>query len=159
MPLSVFAEVVSHGGYLPQLAALDKKRKFFTKKNGVFAGVTWFIFLTMFLTAFFGILGAPDELVGICAITGVFGAMMIIVGSLFLLPSSEPAFPGFQPPNMAPWLQGAQQSALPPQQSYPVSDYVVPQTGSWRDTNDLQPTSVTESTTKLLDTDDRQDYR
>jgi len=42
-------------------------------------------------------------------------------------------------------------SALPPQQSVPASVYSAPQAGGWRDTNDLQPTSVTEGTTKLLD--------
>lgn len=49
----------------------------------------WFIFLTMFCTAFFGILGAPEELVGIFAITGVFGSLMIIIASLIFFPSSK----------------------------------------------------------------------
>lgn len=41
--------------------------------------------------------------------------------------------------------------ALPPQQSIPVTDYVAPKTGSWRETNDLiERGSVTDSTTKLL---------
>ncbi len=40
--------------------------------------------------------------------------------------------------------------ALPPEQSIPASAYVPPISGNWRDTNDLTPTSVTESTTKLL---------
>jgi hypothetical protein len=40
--------------------------------------------------------------------------------------------------------------SLPPEQSIPVSSYVPPTAGNWRDTNDLTPTSVTESTTKLL---------
>lgn len=39
---------------------------------------------------------------------------------------------------------------LPPQQSIPVNNYVPPTQGSWRETNDLTPTSVTDSTTKLL---------
>jgi hypothetical protein len=40
------------------------------------------------------------------------------------------------------------QNALPPQQSVPASSYIPP--GNWRDTNDLQPSSVTDPTTKLL---------
>lgn len=40
---------------------------------------------------------------------------------------------------------------LPPQQTEPVSTYVPPQQGNWRDTKDLVKTSVTENTTKLLD--------
>lgn len=46
------------------------------------------------------------------------------------------------------------QSSLPPSQSIPVSDYVTPSMGSWRDTNDLvEPHSVIETTTKLLNED------
>jgi hypothetical protein len=158
MPLGVVAEVVAHGGYLPQLAELNKKRTLFTKKNGVFAGVLWFIVLTMFLTAFFGILNAPEEFIGILAITGVFGAMIIVIASLVFLPSSRVKFPDFQGDRLPGGLGGAHLSASPPQQSYPASHFAAPQTGSWRDTNDLQPTSVTESTTKLLD-HDQQDIR
>ena len=44
------------------------------------------------------------------------------------------------------------QNALPPQ-SIPTSSYMPPTQGSWRDTNDLQPSSVTDPTTKLLEKD------
>jgi hypothetical protein len=40
--------------------------------------------------------------------------------------------------------------SLPPEQSIPASAYVPPANGNWRDTNDLMPTSVTETTTRLL---------
>ncbi|MEQ1603709.1 MAG: zinc ribbon domain-containing protein [Pyrinomonadaceae bacterium] len=43
---------------------------------------------------------------------------------------------------------------LPPQQSYPASSYEAPATGSWRDTNDLEPRSVTEGTTRLLENEE-----
>ena len=157
LPLSLIAEVVTQGGYLPQLEQLNKKAPFFSKKKGVLFGIFWFIFLTMFSTAFLGILNAPDELLGIIAITGVFGAMMIIIGSLVLLPSSKvPLFPGavLSPP---PGQLGGttQQGALPPQQSVPASSFATPRAGSWRDTNDLQPTSVTENTTRLLNDNER----
>lgn len=153
MPLSTVAEVVAHGGILPQLANLNQKKPLFSKKNGVLFGTFWFIFLTMFATAFFGILGAPEELIAIFAISGVFGAMMIIIGSLVLLPSSK------LPIKMSRLEQSSlgnlgTRAALPPQQSIPASAYGAPQPGNWRDTNDLQPTSVTESTTRLLDKDE-----
>jgi hypothetical protein len=41
-------------------------------------------------------------------------------------------------------------NALPPPQSIPTSSYVPPIQGSWRETNDLEPSSVTDPTTKLL---------
>ena len=156
MPLGIVAEVLANGGILPQLAQLEQlshKKPFFTKKNGVLFGTFWFIFLTMFATAFFGILNAPEELIAIIAVTGVFGAMMIIIGSLALLPSSKlPALSTAnfsRPPDQLQY--GAGQSSLPPAQSIPVGMYTAPATGAWRDTNDLEPASVTENTTKLLD--------
>jgi hypothetical protein len=106
----------------------------------------------MFLTAMLGILDAPEELIGIVAITGVFGAMMIIVGSLVALPSSKPPtlIANAVPMKSDQLNPAASQAALPPQQSQPVG-YYTPATGNWRDTNDLQPTSVTENTTRLLE--------
>ena len=44
-------------------------------------------------------------------------------------------------------------AALPPQHSYPATDYTSPGTGRWRDTKGLEPLSVTDSTTKLLEKD------
>ena len=58
--------------------------------------------------------------------------------------------------NSAQGMLGASRmhpNALPPQQGVPLSSYGPPQAGKWRDTNELQPTSVTESTTKLLEKD------
>ena len=51
-------------------------------------GVAWFIFFTMFMTSVWGILDV-DELAGLCAVTGVFGALLILIGSLVFLPSSK----------------------------------------------------------------------
>ena len=47
----------------------------------------------------------------------------------------------------------ADQGALPPQQTRPAAEYTAPGTGRWRDTNELEPMSVTDSTTKLLDSE------
>ncbi|MFM9905366.1 MAG: hypothetical protein ACKVQJ_12450 [Pyrinomonadaceae bacterium] len=44
--------------------------------------------------------------------------------------------------------------ALPPQISTPIDNFIAPATGNWRNTNDLQPTSVVEGTTKLLEKDE-----
>ena len=154
MPLGIVSEVIANGGSLPQLTQLEQmnyKKPFFSKKNGVLFGAFWFIFLTMFATSLLGILNAPDELIAIIAVTGVFGAMMIIIGSLAILPSSKlpVLLTGnlLRPPDQ---LQNGQ-GALPHAQSVPASAYIQPLAGSWRDTNDLQQTSVTENTTRLLD--------
>jgi len=154
--MGLVAELVANGGFLPQLAqleAMNYKKPLFSKKNGVLFGVFWFIFLTMFATAFLGILDAPEELIAIIAVTGVFGAMMIIIGSLVALPSSKlPArLTGSLSHPPGPLQYGAGQDALPPAQSISVGIYSAPKTGGWRDTNDLEPASVTENTTRLLD--------
>ena len=156
MPLSVVAEVVSYGGYLPQLAELNRDKSVFTKKNGAIFSLFWFIFFTCFMTAFFGILGAADEFVGILAITGFFGGLMILMSSLIFFKSAKLFVPNvLHPPPSSTFHGQNQQVALPPQQSIPVNAYNVPQAGNWRDTNDLQPTSATESTTRLLNDEER----
>ncbi len=159
--LAIVAELLHHGGTLPQLAAIQKKKTFFNKKNGVLFSVAWFIFFTMFLTSFWGILNV-DELAGISAVTGVFGALLILIGSLVILPSSKVV--GTIPLQDIP-LPGAQhvglygnpqQHALPPQQQQPADVYAAPQ-GGWRapDTGELiERGSVIENTTKLLKRDE-----
>lgn len=160
-PLGLISEILAHGGFLPQLADLHKKKSIFNKKNGVIFGVMWFIAFTMLFTSILGILNAPDTLIGTTAVMGVFGAMMIIIGSLALLPSSKqyPLIPAHLMMPIQPnahGLHGAQQhQALPGQQSIPATAYAPPKAGSWRDTNDLEPSSVTESTTKLLEKEER----
>lgn len=154
MPLSVVAEVVANGGFLPQLAALEANKTFWTKKNGVTITVFFVITFLMLLPALFGIAGI-DRAAGVSAVFGVFGGLMLLLGSLILLPSSKPKIPFPIQPQAAPQgLYGAPQSqpALPPQRSRPVENYAGP--ASWRDTNDPQP-SVTESTTRLLNKEDR----
>ena len=59
-----------------------------------------------------------------------------------------------QAPYRTPELHvGSMHGELPPQQTYPAADYTSPGTGRWRDTNDLEPLSVTDGTTKLLEKD------
>jgi hypothetical protein len=159
-PLGLVTEILAHGGFLPQLAELHRKKSIFTKKNGVVATVFWFILFTMLFPAIIGIAGGPDEAAGISAVIGAFGGLMMLIASLVFLPSSRPTFvprpplmPGVQP---AAGLYGAPQNALPPQQTMPATTYAPPQAGRWRDTKDLEPASITESTTKLLSKEENQ---
>lgn len=157
--LGLVAELLAHGGFLPQLAQLYKKKTILTKKNGVVFSLFWFIFFTCFLTAFFGILGAPDELLGILAVTGFFGGLMFLIASLIFFRSSKEFVPTSLTGQPMPDIRGLygqpSHTALPPQQPVPASIYSAPTAERWRDTNDLQPTSVTESTTRLLDTEEK----
>lgn len=154
MPLSVFAEVVSYGGYLPQLAELNKKTTFFTRRNGVAFSIIWCLFFLLIMAPIFGIINV-DELAGASAVIGIFGGLIMLISSLIFLkkPFVSYALPAQQSPSQ---MYGQpQQHALPAQQSIPAQQYATPQAGNWRDTNDLQPTSVTESTTRLLNDEER----
>ena len=158
MPLGVVSEVLVHGGYLPQLAEINKPAEtIYTRKNGVVFSLFWFIFFVPLLTWMFAGVFGIDILGEITALIGVFGALMIFIFSLVYLKKPtkimHPAFYAQSQPN-PPGLYPQTNTGLPPQQSVPASVYATPQHGSWRDTNDLQPTSVTEGTTKLLEKDE-----
>jgi hypothetical protein len=162
--MGLVSEVLAHGGFLPQLAELNSQKKsIYTKKNGVVFSVFWFIFFVPLLTSIFGGVFDIEVLGEICALIGVFGSLMLLIASLVFLPSSKPKFKPLPPQMMnapvpAAGLYGAQQhqqSVLPPQQTMPASAYTAPRPGKWRETNELQPTSVIEETTRLLNRDDK----
>jgi len=155
-PLELVAELLDNGGFSRRVAELDKKKTFFTRKNGVVFSIFWMILLMILIPAIIGIGNGPGEAQGISAVIGLFGGLMIMIGSITLLPSSEqhPLLNAQQmrsPPATTRGLHGAQPQALPPQESIPVSVHVPPRAGIWRDTNDLEPSSLTESTTRPLE--------
>ena len=158
--LELVAEVLANGGVLPQLAELGKKKKLFSRKNGLKLALIWTVFMWFLLTPIFGILGA-EEATAIPAILGFFGGIfLLLVSFLFLNDNPKPAgavaqVPNFRNDYIPQNLSGnVQQNALPPQQSVPASSYIPPEPGKWHTTNDLTaPPSVTEPTTKLLEKD------
>lgn len=158
LPLGLVSEVVAYGGYLPQLAELNKKkRSIFTRRNGLGFALIWFLFFLFIMTPFWGILDI-DALAGVSAVMGIFGGLILTVSSLIFLNKDIPPMP-FAKNDLAPtpdqfrFLGQKERSVLPSQQSIPISDYASPPAGNWRDTNDLTPTSVVEGTTKLLEKD------
>lgn len=160
LPLGIVSDVLAHGGYLPQLAELNKKKKsIWTRRNGLAFSLIWFLFFLFIMTPMWGILNV-DRLAGASAILAIFGGLIWMVCSLIFLKSDKVVYPmaphmyGPQPPqNYNLPQQPVYQQALPPQQSIPVSSYQTPQAGMWRDTNELQPT-MSEGATKLLEKDE-----
>ncbi len=162
--LGLVSELLANGGFLPQLAELNKGQgsafsKIFTRKNGVVFSVIWFIFWVMMVPAFFGIAN-EDDAAGVSAVFGLFTTMMFLILSLAVFKRAPrtyelPAGHSMQPP--ASLYANQPMGALPPQQTQPASSYMPPE-GSWRapDTGDLarRPGSVTEGTTKLLQKDE-----
>jgi hypothetical protein len=157
--LGIVAELLENGGFLPQLAELQKsKGTIFSRKNGLIFTVLWFIFWVMMMPAFFGIANV-EEAAAASAVFGVFSTMMSLIVSLAFLkrpPKKHELFGHHMPPSASLYGSSAV-GTLPPQQTEPASTYMPPE-GSWRapDTGDLakRPGSVTENTTKLLTKDE-----
>jgi hypothetical protein len=155
MPLTLVSEVLIHGGYLPQLAQLEQQTcTIYTRRNGVVFSLFWLIFWLLIMAVIFGGILNINRLGELFSVVGIFGGLLIFLFSVFFLKSSrKPGFNTTQSSQPAPGLYGQpHQQALPPQ---PAREYVRPTAGSWRDTNDLEPTSVTENTTKLLEKDEQ----
>jgi hypothetical protein len=158
-PLGLVAEILSHGGFLPQLADLPKNKKWLTRKNGLKFSLVWFMFLVLILTPIAGI-GDADEVAAFFAVVGTMGALLMMILSFLFLPKEQKNLQnenfqyGAQPPQPAQFTgRMPNQQALPPQQSQPAQSYMPPPANSWKapDTGDLvEPGSVTEGTTKLL---------
>jgi len=161
-PLGLVSEVLSHGGFLPQLANLQKNKKLFTRQNGLKVGLVWFLVVTFLLVPLAAVTDAPSEIVAFLAIVGfVGGLLMMLLSWLFLQKETNSDFGQFpaQSENIAAQFTSENQRramALPPPQSQPVSSYIPPAAGNWKapDTGDLVPRSVTENTTKLLSKDE-----
>ena len=161
LPLGLVSEVLSHGGFLPQLAELNnRKRSIYTRRNGLAFSLIWFLFFLLIMAPLWGILNV-DKLAGASAVIGIFGGLIWLVSSLMFLKKERPvvfhnqqAYPPM--PNQYD-LQGQPvYPALQPQQSVPASVYTAPAAGRWRDTNDLERAgSVTEGTTRLLHEEDK----
>jgi len=152
-PLGLIAEILAHGGFLPQLAELYKSKKWLTKKNGVVFSAMWAIFFVLIMTPFFGIADI-DELAGASAIIGIFGGLMWLIASLVFLKSETtmPFSPNELPNANVNALYEANQKVLPPLQTQTAQSYVPP-ANSWKAPNTgefARPGSVTEGTTKLL---------
>lgn len=160
-PLGLVSEILAHGGFLPQLADLHKSKKWLTRKNGLKFTLIWFLVLTLFLPALFGLAG-EEEAAGYFAVLGSLGGLILLVSTFLFLPKEQSIYPQQENVLPAPPRQAAQfaarirRQALPPQMSQPVESYVPP-ANSWKapDTGELvRPGSITEGTTKLLKKDE-----
>lgn len=151
-------DLIANGGNLP--AVIADAQAMSPRKRGIKKGL--FIFLLTFLVvpliAIFTIMVRAEPF------AVVISAILLTVGGLLRMAYAmmfEANAPG-EKTLEATAFQTAQNflgrkrkaAELPPQQSIPVNNYVPPMQTNWRDTNDLTPTSVTDSTTKLLQKDE-----
>jgi len=155
MLLTGVAQVVAQGGMLPTALATVPKGVVTPRNRGLKQGL--FIFLLAFLVV--PILAIISVAVNAEPYAVVLSAILLTVGGMLraayalMFESNVPAVGSTDPSESANYLSGSPAAnALPPQQT-PSADLYVSPAGSWRDTNDLldrRPSSVTDSTTKLL---------
>jgi len=139
------------GGVIPgSLAARSPGQS--PRNRGLKQGL--FIFLLTFLVVpivgmFSVFIGLRPFLAGIAAVTLLMGGILRMVYALLF----EESGPQVRPIGAPVCLEGnpRPRASLPEQHTPPVDQFRVPATGNWRDTSDLEPRSVTEGTTKLLE--------
>jgi hypothetical protein len=153
--LTGIAEVVATGGIIPEQRTGITGNATSARRRGIMQGI--FIFLLSFLvvpiTAMISIaLNIEPFLVAIAVVLFGIGGLLRTAYAL-MFESGAPR----RPINENLFPETRNQAALPPNRSTPASAYASP-AGAWRDTNDLQlqPGSVTDSTTKLLQKDEPQ---
>jgi hypothetical protein len=118
--------------------------------QGLFIFLLTFLFVPLVAIISKGLDLSP-VFVAITAITLFIGGLLRMAYAVMFESADPPPAYADQAPFAVNVLQhGEHAGALPPQQTYPASDYISPTPGRWRDTNELQPGSVTEGTTKLL---------
>jgi hypothetical protein len=149
------AEVVLNGGIQQPLSPTDHKPPT-ARRRGLKQGGAWFLLgaiLVPLLAVLSQLLHFKEEIAGLAAIIFFIGGIVRMIFAL-LFETGNPADATIE----QSVYQTAQKllnkkgkaNALPPSQSIPVDNYAPPRASNWRDTNDLEPSSVTDSTTKLL---------
>jgi hypothetical protein len=142
------ADLLLNGGLIPQIPTAGKGPS--ERSRGVRQGI--FIMLTailvvpvlVFTAIAFNIGPALPAVAMVLLIAG--GILRIAYAMMFQSADLE------SPAVSIPVLSGQSETArLPHAQSIPVTDFGVGGPGRWRTTSDLEPHSVTDGTTKLLD--------
>ncbi|MDQ4123743.1 MAG: zinc ribbon domain-containing protein [Acidobacteriota bacterium] len=164
-PLGLVSEILANGGFLPQLAAINDKKKLLTRRKVFLFGLIWFVIFTFLLVPLTAVLFGDDRagevIIPFAAIIGTMGGLLLMLFSLFFESEKKQAQIPLQQQNFIPQNQvGAQpvQNALPPQAANftPTSNAYQPPRGGWREakTGELVPPSITEGTTRLLEKDE-----
>jgi len=156
--LIAVTDLLQTGGINPLATSTNNSAMQSARKRGLKQGL--FLFLLTFLVApLMGMismaLNVEPIAVGIAVIICFIGGLLRMVYAL-MFESAEPGASTLEEKVVAGTtsLRSPNSNILPPQNSIPAAQYFAPASGNWRDTNDLTPASVTESTTKLLEKDE-----
>jgi len=166
-PLGLVSEILANGGFLPQLAAINDKKRLFTRRKVFLFGLVWFLLFILIIIPITAILFNDDRagevIIPFVAIIGTMGGFLLMLFSLFFeSEKNKTKLPVQQPQNFIPQNQVSAshaQNALPPQAANftPTSAAYTPPRTSWREakTGELVPPSITEGTTRLLEKEDK----
>jgi len=155
--LTGLSEIVINGA-IPQHLLPGAPKPPTARRRGLKQGGAWFL-LGVLMVPLLGVLSLlirfPEEIIGLAAVLFFVGGIVRMIFAL-IFESGNPQEKTLED-NVLQTAQklinkNPQANALPPHQSIPVDSYAPPRS-SWRDTNDLEPSSVTDSTTKLLEKD------
>lgn len=165
-PLGLVSEILANGGFLPQLAGINDKKRLFTRRKVFLFGMVWFLLFILIIIPITAVLFGDDRagevIIPFVAIIGTMGGLLLMLFSLFFeSEKNKTKLPVQQPQNFIPQNQvGAPhaQNALPPQAANftPTGGAYTPPRTSWREakTGELVPPSITEGTTRLLEKDE-----
>lgn len=155
--LTGVSQLIAGGGVLPQMRTGYDPNVISPRKKGVKQGALFlfssFIIVPLLALITIWLRAEPFLVMAAAILFGGGGLLRIIYALLFESKYPTVSDEGVLPESFKKILPLKKQpNALPPQQSVPVSSYVPPIVGNWRDTNDLAaaPPSVTDPTTKLL---------
>lgn len=154
--LAGMSEVIENGGLPKEILERSDPNAISPRKRGVKQGgllMLSSLILVPLLGIFSEIFNIEPALVAVTAIITFWGGFLRIIYAL-IFQSNVPTLSqneGFIE-SVKQNLTGKTNvpNALPPQQSEPISTAYQPPSGNWRETADLQPTSVTEETTRTL---------
>lgn len=155
--LTGVSEVVANNGIIPnQNNQTEIEVKDSPRKRGIKQGAMIMLVGMLLIVPLLAMLHVATDtepfIMAIVAIISFWGGILRMIYA-WMFESKKPNTKNFEQ-NITEKLFGNKQNqqALPPQQSIPVNDYVAPNAGSWRETNDLvEVGSVTDNTTKLLE--------
>ncbi len=157
--MSGVEQVVANDGLLPYLVRSPGSLRSTPRKRGLKQGLMLFLstFLIVPVIAIITVaIGAPPYMVAIASIVLAIGGLLRMVYAL-LFETNEPAVFDFEMDPAARELggnSGAKVHDLPAAGSIPASGYIPP-AGNWRTSDLVRPSSVTDSTTKLLEENDQ----
>ena len=148
--------IVAQGGLPKEIVDGSDPKAESPKKRGIKQGgilMLSSLILVPVLAMITVMLDAEPFLMVITAIVTFWGGFLRIMYALLFqsgVPTTE--VPGFVE-SVRNDLTGSSsnQTALPPPQDEPIPASYTPPMGKWNETSDLQPTSVTEKTTRTLD--------